>query len=488
MGENEDVGDVHEGRKPHGRPLVVHKLKHGAPKAAGVGSQEDAIGYSAHGKLPHPEVHHPSGRSGIWPLLRAGPFGPERGRAFYHGIVGSSQIRASAPQLRHHFRYGVEGLSGRSPGGEGVQRERGFEIVYGPVKSLREAPRAQPLVQGRSFGVLALPGLKLFHPGFLGFLSPLDCAPRAGEEVGIYLEGLVFFKPEFLFERFHGLFSQGGAVGLFASRLAGRGPGYDGVHLYEVRAVCDLPRLLYGPDEGLNIFLVALGGVEAHPVGVPAVALVAPEDVFGEGDGGVPFDLDPVAVEDCKEVAELLGPGKGRSLSAHPLLYVPFAAQRPHFMGEQIASQKRRFEPRGHGEAHCGGNSLAQGSGRHFDPLRQAVFGVAGGLGVHGPVALYVVQGEVARQEELHVLRQGCVAGREDESVPALPLRIQRIVPENVLVEGVDDRGHGDCAPGVAASRLLHGVGYQPLGHGYGSFVQIGFFQLIHFNSLIEKQ
>ena len=125
-------------------------------------------------------------------------------------------------------------------------------------------------------------------------------------------------------------------------------------------------------------------------------------------------------------------------------------------------------------ETDGGSETLAERAGGHFDARGQAVLRMARGAGVGAAAeVLEVVQRQaVAREEQLHVLRERSMATGEDEAITSGPLGIVRIVLDVVLIQRVGNRSQGHRGAGVAVSSTLDGVGGEDLRHLDGALVQ----------------
>ena len=288
---------------------------------------------------------------------------------------------------------------------------------------------------------------------------------------GVGVEHLLGVGAQGFLQAFEGLGAQLGAVDAAGVLLAGGRPTDDGAQRDE-RGLRGLGlRGVEGIVQGGGVLLV--GAVLAEPVDaldVPAVGLVAGEDVLGEGDRGVVLDGDVVVVPDDGDVAELLGAGEGGGLGGDALFEAAVAGDDVDVVVEDGLAEgglgiEQAVDAAGvHGEADGGGDAGAQRAGGDLNALGVAVFWVAGGQGAGGTKRLNVVEFEAeAGQVELDVLGQRGVAGREDEAVTTDPARIRRVDVHDLVVEEVGGGGERDGGTGVARSGLLNGVGGEDL-------------------------
>ena len=253
--------------------------------------------------------------------------------------------------------------------------------------------------------------------------------------------------------------------------LAGGRPANDGAQRDERGLLCFGLGGLECVVQSRRVLLV--GAVLAEPVDaldVPAVGLVAGQDILGEGDRGVVLDGDVVVVPDDSDVAEFLGACQGGGLGGDALFEAAVAGDDVDVVVENGLTERslgieQAVDAAGvHGEADGGRDAGAQGAGGDLDAFGVAVLGVAGGEGAGGTQRLDVVEFKTeAGEVELDVLGQRGVAGREDETVASDPARVGRIDVHDLVVEEVGGGGERDRSTGVARSCLLDGVGGEEL-------------------------
>ena len=287
----------------------------------------------------------------------------------------------------------------------------------------------------------------------------------------IGIEHLLRIGAQGLLQALQGLGAELGAVDATGVLLAGGRPANDGAQRDERGLLCFGLGGVECVVQGRRVLLV--GAVLAEPVDaldVPAVGLVAGQDILGEGDRGVVLDGDVVVVPDDSDVAEFLGACQGGGLGGDALFEAAVAGDDVDVVVENGLTERslgieQAVDAAGvHGEADGGGDAGAQRAGGDFNTLGVAVLGVARGQGAGGAQRLDVVELQTeAGQVELDVLGQRGVASREDEAVATDPARIRRVDVHDLVVEEVGGGGERDGGTGVARSRLLDGVGGEDL-------------------------
>ena len=214
--------------------------------------------------------------------------------------------------------------------------------------------------------------------------------------------------------------------------------------------------------------VLLVGPIFAEPVdalNVPAVGLVAGQDVLVESNGGVVLDRDVVVVPDDGEVAKFLGASQRGGFGGHTFFEAAVAGDDVHVVVEDRLAERgvgieQAVDAAGiHGEADGGGDACAKRTGRDLNALGVAVFGVARCQGAGGAQLLDVVELEAeACQVELDVLGERRVTSGEDETVTADPSRIGRIDVHDLVVEEVRGGCERNGGAGVSGSGLLDGV------------------------------
>lgn len=176
---------------------------------------------------------------------------------------------------------------------------------------------------------------------------------------------------------------------------------------------------LYGVAEGVQVVGIL------HPKGLPAVSPVAPEDILGEGQAGGAVNGDAVVVPKDDKLGKPPKAGQGAGLPRNPFHQVPVRGQDVGVMvhhGVPGAVELGGELPLRQGEAHGGGDALAQGPRGHLHPGGVAALGMARGLGAPLAEAFKLLQGKVvAREVEDGVEEHGAVPGGKDKAVPVRP-------------------------------------------------------------------
>ena len=168
----------------------------------------------------------------------------------------------------------------------------------------------------------------------------------------------------------------------------------------------------------LDVFDVFAGLGPVNALGVPAVGLVALQDVLSKGDVGVVLDGDVVLIVDNNEVAQFLVTRQGGSLGGYAFLDVAVGRDNPDGVVKRgcalggVGVEQAAHPALGVGETHGGGKALAQGAGGDFNTSGVLVLRVAGGQRIPGAQRLEVVQFQaVTGQEQLDVKGQRGVTG-----------------------------------------------------------------------------
>ena len=217
-------------------------------------------------------------------------------------------------------------------------------------------------------------------------------------------------------------------------------------------------------DGGLDFLgLVAVD----HGHHVPAVGLEALGGIVGKPALGLAVDGDAVVVVEDHQLAELLGAGQRADLVGDAFHQAAVTHEAVGVMvdhGVAGAVELSRQGLLGERHAHRVGQALAQRASGGLDARRVAELRVAGGLGVELAEVLQlfqvqVVTGEVQQRVEQH----GAVAVGQHEAVAVGPLRVGRVVLENIVPQHFGNIGHAHGRAGVAGLGLLYGI------HGQGT-------------------
>ena len=299
-------GHAHEGAEPDRGALVVGEDQERAGERPGPPVQGDAVHDRRGGVLADAEVQDPA--VGVALPRRGGPGRrDERGRAFDRGVVRLGEVGGAAPEFGHDRADRVQDLPGRGPGGDVLA---GFEDRQGGLELARELLRFDAFQQGRGLGVAGLPRLERGLPVGAGGGAAVLHGPGVGQDVLVDLEGAFRVEAQDLLQGGDFLRAQGRAVDLAGVLLLRRrvpddGPQRDdgGLAGFGLR----------GEQRGVqlgHVLDVFAGPGPVDPLGVPAVGLVAGQDVLGERHIGVVLDRDVVLVVDHHEVAQFLVSGE----------------------------------------------------------------------------------------------------------------------------------------------------------------------------------
>ena len=213
-------------------------------------------------------------------------------------------------------------------------------------------------------------------------------------------------------------------------------------------------------------------------LGVPAVGLVALRHILGERDGRIILDGNAVVVPDDDEVAQLLRARQRRRLGGHALLHTAVAANGVDVVVEGAFAlggtgiEKPMRTARGHRHAYRSGDSLAERAGGDFYALGVPVLGMARGGGAFRTKRGEIVHLQaVAGEEQLNVLRERGMPGREHETVAAKPLIISRVVAQDLLVEQVRGGSKRYRGSRVAVADLLDSICGENTGGVHGPLI-----------------
>ena len=236
-----------------------------------------------------------------------------------------------------------------------------------------------------------------------------------------------------------------------------RAPADDGLGDDDRRAVGDAQRLLDRLADGVAVVAVDL-------LDVPAEGLEAALRVVGIREARLALDRDVVVVVEVDEIAEAEVAGERRRLLADPLLEIAVGADAVDVVLDRaehlIAGEARGHHLRGERHADAVRQPLPQRAGGHFDAAGVAVLRMSGGARAPLPEVLQLVHRHVgiAGEVEQRVEQHRRVAGREHEAVAVLPVRIRRIVVEELGPDDERDVGHPHRRAGVPRLRFFDGV------------------------------
>ncbi len=216
-----------------------------------------------------------------------------------------------------------------------------------------------------------------------------------------------------------------------------------------------------GRREGAEKRVEVLG--VADVLDVPAIGLEALALVLGrERERGRTVDRDVVVVVDVDETAEREMPGDRRGLVGDAFHQVAVGADRVDpgvddlVVWPVVAIGEKALCDR---HADAVPEPLAERPCRRLDAGCVPELRVTGRARPPLPELTQVVEREVvAREMQRGILEHAGMPRREDEPVPARPVRVGRVVPHHVAVEEIRQRRECHCRAGVAGIRLLHGI------------------------------
>ena len=250
--------------------------------------------------------------------------------------------------------------------------------------------------------------------------------------------------------------AQGGTVRLGGVLGIGCSPGDVGAQPDEAGSLGLLDRGLVGGGDRLQVVGVL------HLLDVPAVGLVPPGHVLGEGDRSRPVDGDPVVVVQHRQLSEPQVTGQRRRLAGHALHHVAVATEHPGAMVDQLVSGPvvaGGQQPLGDRQPDPVANPLAQRAGGHLHSGGVPVLRVARRLGTQHALLLEVPDAQgIAGQVQHRILQHRGVPVGQHEPVPVEPLRVGRIEPQEPGPQHIGGRGQRHRRPRMAAARLLDGV------------------------------
>ena len=379
------------------------------------------------------------------------------------GVVRAREVGGSTPQFGHCRTERLQDLTRGCAGGDALVV--GVESRQGVCKTFGEFASLQTVKQFGGFRIGRAPLLEALVPFPLCFAAALSCLSGVVEDRWGDRELLFGVEAQHLLSLGDFVIAQCCAVR--SARVLGvrGGPGDDGRQADERRTVVFLGSF-HGEVEGVEVFDV--GAVFLDPgdvLSVPAVCGVARFDVFCERNRGVVFNRDAVVIPDDDEVAQALCAGKRRCFAGHAFLQVSVTGDDEDVVVENaFALRSRRIEQAAFpARCHCHANSTcntrAQRAGGDFDTSSVPHLGVAGSERTPLAQLLDVVQFQpVAGEEQLNVLREAGVSGRQNETVAAHPVRVGGAVGHRVLVQVVRGRGEAHRRARVAVAGGLNGI------------------------------
>ena len=206
--------------------------------------------------------------------------------------------------------------------------------------------------------------------------------------------------------------------------------------------------------------------------------LEAPVHVFGKGEVGLTVDGDVIAVVEINDIAEAEMPRDRRRLAGDAFHQIAVAADRENSMVEQV--RRPVIEARRHvlgRDRHPDAiaDALAQRPGRGLDADRDAVLGMTGRLAAELAEALDLVERQiVAAQMERGVEQHRAMAGREHETVAAIPLGVLGVVAHEAREEEISDGRHPHRHAGMPGVGFLHGVDREHADRVNAELIEVG--------------
>lgn len=187
---------------------------------------------------------------------------------------------------------------------------------------------------------------------------------------------------------------------------------------------------------------------------MPAIGFEACRGVVTEPAGSVAVDGDLVVVPERDQLTQAPGTGQRGRLVRDALHHATVAHEHPGAvvddfqLGPVITLCQQLLGQR---EPDCIGKALPKRPGGGFHPRRFAALGVAGGLAVQLTELLELLDRQVvAGQVQQRVLQHRPVPVGQHETVAIEPLRIVRVVPEEIVPQHFGDIGHAHGHAGVA--------------------------------------
>ncbi len=190
-----------------------------------------------------------------------------------------------------------------------------------------------------------------------------------------------------------------------------------------------------------------------HADNLPALRREAGSGVLGKGCGNIAFYRDIVFIVEEDKLAELLRTGERASLVAHTFFEAAVAAQNVSkvvYDGEIGSVEDCRKVRFGDGETYRVAEPLSQGTGRSFDALGRAVFGVSGRFRAELSEILYILDADVIpEQVQKRVQKHRAVSGGKHEPVAVIPFGIFVTEIQKIGEQLVTDRRSADTDAGV---------------------------------------
>lgn len=374
VGRHPEDADARERREARGTGSVRHEVEESTTVGhnGAVGSQ--TVHDGTHGVLADAVANVATGV-----VTKLGRRGLEVDGVLPPGQVRASQIGGTTDELGNGLVDLVEDNLGQLAGGNGgvgggVDGE-GLLPALGEIASLAaDEVVVLSLVLLAVLGEEVVPlGLELGATG-RGLVAQLVDVLGNGE-------ALLGVEAELLLELLDVVGLEGRAVDVVGTLLLGAETN-DGRELDERGLGLLLLTLLDGGLDAVEVVLAVTDGQD-----LPAVGLVALENVLGEGHLGAAVNGDLVVVPDGNEVAELEVARQGGSLARDTLHQAAVAEEAVCVVVDQVEAglvEDGGGVGLGHGETHGVADTLAEGTGGHLDAGGIMGLGMPGSDAVDG--------------------------------------------------------------------------------------------------------
>ena len=440
-----DIGR-NQRRHAQGVARVVREHQEGGVVGQEAAVQGQAVADGAHAELAHAEIH----------VVRVGVVRGDRLAAFPQRQVRMRQVGRAADQFRQQrtegFQRHLRGLA------RGDDRALGLQFLQIVLRGFGEALgqlAAQPARQlGRLRRILRRVGLEQrvpFRFARTGAVPAPGFVDRGGD-----LERRM--RPAQLGARGGDLvLAQRRAMRRFLALLGRRAETDHGT-------AADQRGLVRFGQRGLDGLLDFHGIVTVDLADhLPAVGFETRGGVVGEPAVGIAVDRDVVVVPEADQLAQSPGTGERSGFVRDAFHQAAVAEENPGAMVddiETVAIETLREQFFRQGETDRVRQALAERAGRRLDARRFVPLRMTGGLRMQLPETLDLVHRQVvAGQVQQRVLQHRAMPVRQHETVAVGPLRIVRVVPEEIVPEHFGNVGHAHRHAGMTGFGLLDGVG-----------------------------
>ncbi len=455
-----DVGDglFHERSEPHTGAHVVAEDQEGGAIDTQPAMEAHAIENGAHGVFPDAPVEIPArgARSEFTAILDV-------------RIVGRSQVRASTDEIGYLRGDGVQGLTAGFAGGLFVRESEGWD---GPFPIPAQLAAHEGLELGREFGMGGTIGFEMGLPLGFHFLSaPFGGTPMI-QGFGGHFEGSLGVPSQDAFGGLDLIHTERCAVGVMSVLLRGCREADDGAAIDERGLAAGFHRLLEGRGQGAQVLAVL------HLEHAPTHGLEALGHVFAEGEIRVALDGDPVVVPEHDQFLEPQMARQARRFVSDPLHQATVAREGEGAMIDHIEAgtvEAVRQPALGDGHAHGVPDALPQWPRGGLHTIRVPELGVSRCLRIPLPEVLQIIQAQpVAREMQQGVNEHRGMAAGKNEPVPVRPLRVVRVVSQELRPQHIGSRSLGHGRAGVPAVGLLDGVHGKAADGVDAEFVELG--------------